>query len=127
MSSIDHVEGSEAGGGRSMVVECKFSTRKVLVPILLVWSDVAAEVCPGVPVCVFRLSTSLRMVGSAEIEVGAQLGEEFLPEIRCEFGISVRNERLRHAVQAEDVVTKYSSELDGRLAHFGGDDVYVLG
>ena len=49
----------------------EFCAGEVLIPVLLVWIDVVAQVSPDVAVCIFRLSIRLRVIGGAEVEVCA--------------------------------------------------------
>jgi hypothetical protein len=53
--------------------------------------------------------------------------EEFSPEIRREFGVTIGDECFGDPVEAEGVVTEEASELNGAVVNFGGDDVDVLG
>ncbi len=54
------------------------------------------------------------------------MSEEFSPEIRREFGVTIGDECFGDPVEAEDVVTEECSEVNGAVVHFGGDDVDVL-
>jgi hypothetical protein len=44
------------------------------------------------------------MIGGVDMQLGALEKEQFLPKIACKSGISVRNNRMRHAMKLEDII-----------------------
>jgi hypothetical protein len=52
----------------------------------------------------FSLTISLGMIGSFEMKLGALDSEQFWPKIAGECWISIRNNRMRHAMNLEDMI-----------------------
>jgi hypothetical protein len=50
----------------------------------------------------FSLAISLEMIGSAKMQLGALETEQFFPKSDGKSGISVRDNRMRHAMKLED-------------------------
>jgi hypothetical protein len=57
----------------------------------------------------FSLTISLGMIDSVEMQLGALWPEHLLPNIAGESGISIRNNRMRHAMKLEDMIHEYLS------------------
>jgi hypothetical protein len=49
------------------------------------------------------------VIGSDEIQLGAMYLENFLPKIAGESGVSVKDNRIRHAMKLEDIIHEYLS------------------
>jgi hypothetical protein len=60
----------------------------------------------------FILSISLGMIGGVEMQLGSLESEQFLPKIVGESWISVRDNRMRHAMEFEYIIHK-------KLSHYG--------
>jgi hypothetical protein len=52
------------------------------------------------------------MIGSVEMQLGSLKPEKFLPKIAGESGISVRDNRMRHAMKFEYIIHE-------NLSHYG--------
>jgi hypothetical protein len=62
------------------------------------------QICFQTLVDSFVLTISLGMTGNVEMQLGALKLEQFLPEIACESWIMVKDKRLGHSMEFEDIV-----------------------
>jgi hypothetical protein len=53
------------------------------------------------------------VIGSAEMQLGALDLEQCLPKISSESGVSVRDNRIRHAMKLEDIIHEYLRQCGG--------------
>jgi hypothetical protein len=52
----------------------------------------------------FSLAIFLGVIGNAEMQLGSLYVEKFLPKIEGGSGVSVRDNRIRHAMKLEDII-----------------------
>jgi hypothetical protein len=62
------------------------------------------QICFQTLVDNFHLTISLGMISCAEMQLGALELKQFLPKIACEIWVTIRNNRVRHAMKLEDLV-----------------------
>jgi hypothetical protein len=53
------------------------------------------------------------MIGSVEMQLGALETEQFFPKIASKSGITIKDNRMRHALKLEDIIHE-------NLSHYGG-------
>jgi len=51
------------------------------------------------------------MIGDVEMQLGALYSEHFFPKIAGESWISIRNNRMRHAMKLEDMIHEKLSHI----------------
>jgi hypothetical protein len=60
----------------------------------------------------FSLDISLGLIGGVEMQLGALEMKQFLPKIAGKSGISVRDNRMRHAMKLEDIIHEKLSHCE---------------
>jgi hypothetical protein len=53
------------------------------------------------------------VIGSVEMQLGALYLEQLLPKIDGESGVSIRDNRIRHAMKLEYIIYEYLSHCGG--------------
>jgi hypothetical protein len=66
----------------------------------------APQICFQELVDNFGLTINLGMIGSVEMQLGALEPEQFFPEVACESWITVKDYRVGHSMEFEDIVHK---------------------
>jgi hypothetical protein len=62
------------------------------------------QICFQTLVDNFHMTISLGMIRCAEMQLGALEIKQFLPKIACESWVTIRNNRVWHAMNLEDLV-----------------------
>ena len=70
------------------------------------------QICFQILVDRFGFSISLGMIGGVGMKLGFLELEQFFPKIVGESGVSVRDNRIRHAMKLEYIIHEY-------MRHFG--------
>ncbi len=89
MLSTVQEEGSEASGGVDRIVVGKFCSDKVLIPIIVVRTDVGTQHLDHSAIGSLRLSDGLGVTSGRHVEMGLEDALELDPEVARELGISV--------------------------------------
>ena len=84
-----------------------------MVPIILLIRHIVSEHLFKYSVHSLSLSIGLRVKGSGYSDLGFKSLEECLPEVTCEFGITVTDDYLGKSILAEDRLEENSSDFRG--------------
>jgi hypothetical protein len=59
------------------------------------------------------MAIRLGVIGNVEMQLGDMYLERFFPKISGESGVSVKDNRIRHAMKHEDIIHDYLSHCGG--------------
>jgi hypothetical protein len=71
---------------------------------MLFFKGKTPQICFQTLVDNFCLTISLGMISYGEMQLGALELKQFLPKISCESWVTIRNNRVWHAMKLEDLV-----------------------
>jgi hypothetical protein len=83
-----------------------------LSPLIFIFRGKTSQICFQELVENFRLAISLGMISYAEMKFSAFYLEQFLPKIACESWVTIKNNRVRHAMNLEYLIHE-------NLSHYG--------